>query len=436
MKQIKFLAILASVFLYVGCGDGDTPTKVVETATDKVAIYTNANAIAYKSADASTWTTIDKSSGSNAGKGVKKYEIDKMDKFNVALRCNTSPSEPVSNGASQKITPAVALNKLVLFSYTKDDGDIYYKCRKYNLKRDINGTISYNVDGDTPNKYVVAAHKTYKNISDENYSLHIYKDKVDLVSVALKEETPAGVSNFTPLRFYIEKAVPTPADTIRNITFNSSNSCILNEHNVTTDPNSEGFIKLITENGTVLEVSKVPKWYSVDSSCPSINNKDTYVEVSMSEHGTKLVSTPATSAQSDVDLNASHIKELTGIVHDGSGTINGLNQYIPDANSPSVVAYKIDAYNNSGEEYVAMLTKNYLGSATSYTLENLKAVAGFENTMSGDEIYGGEATAIMSNKPLNKISGGKKIDLCEGDIYAPYEGTVEYARENSINPPD
>ena len=435
MKQIKFLAILASVFLYVGCGDGDTPTKVVETAIDKVAIYTNADAIAYKSADASTWTTIVKSSGSDVGKGVKKYEIDKMDKFNVALRCNTSPSEPVSNGESQKITPAVALNKLVLFAYTKDDGDVYYKCQKYHLRRDINGTISYNVNGDTPDKYVVAAHRKHTDVSDENYSLQINKDKVDLVSVALMEETPAGVSNFTPLRFYIEKAVPTPVDTIRNITFNSDNSCTLTEHNVTKST-ADAFIKFISENGTELVVNQYTKWYSVNSTCPSINNKDTYVEVSMSEHGTKLVSTPATSAQSDVDLNASHIKELTGIMHDGSGTINGLNQYIPDANSPSVVAYKIDAYNHSGEEYVAMLTKNYLGSESSYTLENLKAVAGFENSMSGDEIYGGEATAIMSNKPLNEISGGKRIDLCEGDIYAPYEGTVEYARESNINPPD
>ena len=193
---------------------------------------------------------------------------------------------------------------------------------------------------------------------------------------------------------------------------------------------------MITENGTVLEVNKAPMWYSVDNSCPSINSKDTYVAVSMSEHGIKLVSTPATSTQSDVDLNASHIKELTGIMHDGSGTINGLNQYVPDTNSPNVVAYKIDAYNQSGEEYVAILSKNYLGSDTSYTLEDLKSVTGFENTMSGDEIYGGNATAIMSSKSLNEISGGKRIDLCEDDIYAPYEGTVEYAREHNINPPD
>ena len=432
MKQIKFLAILASVFLYVGCGDGNTPTKVVDTATDKVAIYTDADAIAYKSADASTWKTIDKSSGSDAGKGIKKYEIDKLDKFNVALRCKFHSSTPASNEGNLKITPSSITNTLILFAYTKDDGDIYYKCGEYYSRRDINGTISYNIMGDTPNQYIVAANKTYTNISDEKYNLHIYKNKVDLISVAIKEQA----STVTPLRFYIKKDVPTPSDTTKDIIFNSSNSCTLAEHNVTVDPNTEGFIQLISENGTNLKVSNLPKWYSVDSSCPSINSKDTYVAVSMGENGIKLVSTPATSTQSDVDLNASHIKELTGIMHDGSGTINGLNQYVPNTNSPSVIAYKIDVYNGSGEEYIAILSKNYLGSATSYTLENLKTVAGFENSMSGDEIYGGNATAIMSNKFLNEISTGKGIDTSKGYFYTPYKGTVEYATEDNINPPD
>jgi len=436
MKQIKFLAILASVFLYVGCGDGNTPTKVVNTATDKVAIYTNADAIAYKSADASTWKTIDKSSGSDAGKGIKKYEIDKLDKFNVALRCKFHSSTPASNEGNSKITPSSITNKLILFAYTKDDGDIYYKCGEYYSRRDINGTISYNVTGDIPNQYIVAANKTYTNISDENYNLHIYKNKVDLISVAIKEQASTGVSDAAPLRFYIEKAVPTPSDTIKDITFNSSNSCTLAEHNVTVDPNTEGFIQLISENGTNLKVSNLLKWYSVDSSCPSINSKDTYVAVSIGANGIKLASTPATSAQSYVNLNASHIKELTGIMHDGSGTINGLNQYIPDTNSPSVIAYKIDAYNGSGEVYIAILSKNYLGSATSYTLENLKTVAGFENSMSGDEIPGGNATVVMSNKFLNEISTGKPIDTSKGYFYAPYKGTVEYATEDNINPTD
>ena len=435
MKQIKYLAILASAFLYVGCGDSDTPTKLTETATDKVAIYTDADSIAYKSANASTWTTIDKSSGSDAGNGLKKYEIDKLDKFEVALFCDYSSEEGSlkKQNSHAKLSKHIMDNLLTIYAYTKDDGDIYNNCSKYTQVQQISGNITYNIEeGETPNKYYIAVDSNLKTATDEDPSfsyLYSHKNKIDLVSLATKESSVEELNSFNPLRFYINKNIALNTDITQNIAFNSNNSCGITPHNIEIgDAETDGYVQFISENKTQIDIKHGSKWYSTDSSCTLLNDKDTYVATSYGNHGIKLVSTPATSTLDTIVLDASNINELSGILCDSDGTINNLN-YTPNANSPTVIAYAIKTFKNN-KSYNLILSKNYLGSNTSYQLPNLTDVAGFATASDAKSIDEGNAYVVMSSQNLNKLTSSKKLFVPDkGYYYILYSGVVEYATQ-------
>lgn len=230
--------------------------------------------------------------------------------------------------------------------------------------------------------------------------------------------------------FYIDKNISLSSDIIKNISFNSNNSCGITQHSIEIgDAEAYGYVQFISENKTQIDIKHGSKWYSANSSCTLLNEKDTYVAISYGNNGVKLVSKPATSTHGKIVLNASHINELSSILCNSDGKINNLN-YTPNTKSPTVIAYAIKTFKNN-KSYNLILSKNYLGSNTSYQLPNWTDIAGFNSASDAKSIDEGNAYVVMSSQDLNKLTASKNLFVPhQGYYYVLYSGVVEYATQH------
>jgi len=396
MKPIKYLALIASTFLYVGCGGGGNSTP------SKLAIDTNAKAIAYKAKNGD-WKSIDVNSGAPASGGLKEYMVNKDDKFMVALKCSDYES--------------------YLFAFSKDDGDIKFKCSKITITpiKTISGTLDDTVTA--PLKGFVTAIGTNFAIdlsAPFNYSYNVKKGIYDLIAVSFDNATE-------PARFYIKRGINLNQDKTLNVSMNGSNSCTVGSKNFAAGANFR--IVYISKGNTYFTSNNGGKWYYPD--CTE-DSDDIYALVGKDSSGDKvsLKTTPVNSMAKTAIMaqDTTHINGLTQLAYQNSGQISGLGQYIPNPNSPKLGLFTI-GIKGTFKYYSLILSKKYLGNDDVFDIPKLSTISGFSGMWDGNNANNVDAQAIMSNTKLGEILKGKIIELSEINTFATSNCKMEFAKQ-------
>jgi len=399
-KLIKFLSVALIGAMVVDCGGGGSGSSV----SSKVKIITNADAIAYKKKNGE-WKSIDVNSGLPNSEGLKEYKVDKYGKYMVALKCSNSES--------------------TIFAMGKDDGgNIKYKCHKsgvihfYSLSGALNDTVTATIGG-----FVTAIDTIYSfdNSAPFNYSYLVKEGLHDFIAVSFD-----GASK--PARFYIKRAVNITQATTMNISLDAVNSCAVKSKNFNT---GNGFrLVYVSKEGTYFTSSLGTKWFYPDCTQDS---GDIYILVGKDATGNKisLKTEPFNSmAKADIGVqDVSHINALTQLSYQNSGQISGLSQYSPNANSPKLNMFLIDASNTAGNRYSILLSKNYLGSDAVFDMPKLSSVSGFSGVWDGNNASDVYAFAAMTDKKIGDLLKGKFIHLNEIYTYATNSCKIEFAKQ-------
>jgi len=391
----KLILTTVAIFALVGCGGGGGSGSV----TDKLSINTNADKIAYKSADGD-WQTIDTSSGSDWGNGLKHYEIDKLDKYIIALKCPT---------------PAVMVG-----AFTKDDGDVTAKCNQASI------IPLYTVKGTLTDS--TASVTTFVNAISNAYGVDTsspFKYNFNFIKKGIYDFLALSIKTSGPYRFYIERDVNINSNTIKNVDLTSSNSCLVGSKNF----NASTFRHvLITKGNTYFTTSYGGNWYY--PKC-DLDNDDIFALVGKSSANktVRLETYPAKDFKSDIpSKNISHIKKLTQVVYQATGQLSGLSLYTPDSQSPNLVAYGA-SFAKGINSYSLLVSKNYLGSSDVFDFPNLSGVSGFSGVWNGDNATAQNISVYMSDHKIGELLGGKHIKLSEIQFYMPKKAILEVANQ-------
>lgn len=378
MKQIKYLAILASVFLYIGCGGGGVDIKSLN-------LYTDANAIAYN-IGTNDWKVVNQSDGANMGNGLKHYEIVKAKKLTVALRCD---------------------NGTYIVGVSNNDGDIKLKCSNLSDIK-IAHTLSGNIIDETSNTNIFyLAHGTSWDLLLDNndFSLKETNGNHDLVAMSYDDG---------PTRFYIERNVNIDNYdvTLYNVDITESNSCPIKNKNFTRTANfAEVF--LVTKNDTYFSVQIYSKnrWFYPDC---QLDKNDIYSKLAYNDTNltAKIDSFLANSTKKDISINEiSYIKPLTQISYADSGILNGLTSYIPSNKSLELQAYMIELYKGADTCWV-LLSKDYIANSDSFKIPDLSSVSGFSNSYTGKNATKVIARVAMSSSNIgDMMQSGRVINF-------------------------
>lgn len=376
MKLIKYLAILASVFLYTACDDGGG----IHIKT--LNLYTDASAIAYN-IDTDDWKVVNQLDGTNVGNGLKHYEIIKAKKLTVALKCE---------------------NGTYIVGVSNNDGDIKLKCSNLpGIK--IAHTLSGNIVDETTNTdiFYLAHGTSWDLLLDNNdFSLKKTNGTHDLVAMSYDDG---------PTRFYIERNVNIDNydATLYNIDITESNSCLIKSKNFTRTANfAEVF--LVTKNDTYfsLQVYSNNKWYYPDC---KLNKNDIYSKLAYNDTNltAKINSFLANSTKKDISINEiSYIKPLTQISYEDSGVLNGLTNYKPSSKSPVLQAYMIELYKGADSCWV-LLSKDYIANNGSFKIPDLSSVSGFSGSYTGKNATKVVARVAMSSSNISEMMQSGRI---------------------------
>ena len=399
MKQIKFWALVASVFLYIGCGGGGSTTTA-----SKLAIDTNAKAIAYKSKNGD-WKSIDVNSSAPAADGLREYMVNRDDKFMVALKCSTKTS--------------------YLFALSKDDGDIKFKCSKLTLvlNKKINGNLDDTVTA-PPLKGFITAIGTkwaFENSAPYSYNYTIEQGIYDLIAVSLDSASE-------PARFYIKRAINLNQNKTLNVSMNNTNSCSIKSKNFNAGANFR--IVYISKGNTYFTSSNGGKWYYPNCTQDS---DDIYALVGKDNTGNKVrLKTEPVNSMTKADIGAqdlTHINALTQLAYQNSGQISGLSHYLANSNSPELELFIIDMKSGANQHYTLFLSKKYLESDDVFDLPKLSAISEFSSVWDGDNATNVDAQAVMSDTKLGDILKGKMLLLSEIFTFATKSCTVEFSKQ-------
>ena len=399
MKKFKYLALVASTFLYVGCGGGGG-----SSVPSKLAIDTNAKAIAYKAKNGD-WKSIDVNSGAPASDGLKEYMVNKDDKFMVALKCSSKQS--------------------YIFAFSKDDGDIKFKCSKTTLTpiKTISGNLGDTVTAPPLKGFITAIDTTwgFNNTAPYSYNYSAKQGIYDLIAVSLDSATE-------PARFYIKRDINLNQNNTLNISMNSTNSCTIKSKNFSAGANFR--IIYISKGGTYFTSNTGGKWYYPN--CTE-DSDDIYALVGKDATGKKIsLKTTPVNSMTKADIGAedvTHINALTQLAYQNSGQISGLGQYVPNSNSPKLGVFIIDAKNAAFKHYSLILSKKYLGSDDIFDMPKLSMISGFSGMWDGDNANNVEAQAVMSDTQLGKILKGKNLNLNEINTLATANCKMEFAKQ-------
>ena len=407
MKQIKYLALIASTFLYVGCGGGSGSGGVSgsggSSTPSKLAIDTNAKAISYKAKNGD-WKSIDVNSGAPAIDGLKEYIINKDDKFMVALKCSNKES--------------------FLIAFSKDDGDIKFKCPittiafNKTLKGALDDTITVSEKGFIT---AIGTKSAFDFSSPFKYSYSIEQGLYDLISVSIDSASK-------PARFYIKRGINLNQNKTLNISMNGSNSCAIKSKNFTA---GTGFrIVYISKGNTYFQSNSGGKWYYPN--CIE-NSNDIYTLVGKDSTGNKIslkVRDANSIAKADIGAqDITHINSLTQLAYQNSGQVSGLSQYIPNSNSPKLRAFLIDTKNASNQRYNMLLSKNFLDNDDVFDLPKLSTINGFNGMWDGNNATAVDTVAIMSDTKVSNILKGKMLYLHEINTFVTDNCKIEFSKQ-------
>jgi len=393
MKKLILTAV--AIFALVGCGGGGG------SIPDKLSIDTDAKAIAYKNSG-DDWKTIDVATSG----GLKHYELDKMDKFMVALNCKQGSHESI-----------------YIVGYTKEDGNIKLKCPKMsiNLMFGVKGNLSDSVTAN-PGAFVAAIGTDWHIDSSApfNYSLSTTNGIHDLIITSFD-------ASLEPARFYIERGLNVNSNIVKNINLTTSNSCAIKSKAFTGNESSFRVV-LVTKNDTYFTSNNGGKWYYPDC---ALDSEDNYVLVGENgpNHTVRIETFPASQAKADITgKTVSHIKKLTQLQYQASGQLSGLSQYTPSSKSPNLIGYLADFKNSSNNYYHLLLSKKFLGSDDVFDFPNITSVSGFSSVWDGKNASSGNAMAVMSDHNWQDILySPKKLQLVGAEFFMLKKGVVELA---------
>lgn len=405
--KMGWLVSLVASAVLVGCGgssshnsnggDHDTSTEA------KVVITTNAKAIAYKSKNGE-WESIDTNSGTSASDGLKAYTITRDDRFMVALKCSD--------------------NESYLFGFSKEDGNIKYKCPKLTILP--NATISGTLD-DTittaPSGFYTAVGTEFSAdfTAPYDYSYTKKSGTYDLIAVSFD-------SGSNPARFSLDREIDLSQNMTRNVSMDATNSCAIKGKNF--NAGSDFRLVYISKENTYFTSSLNNKWYYPD--CTE-DPDDMFVLIGKNTAGNKVsLKTAPVNTFPKADINpqdVAHINPLTQLSYQNSGQISGLGQYTPAANSPQLSVFIIEV-KKAPKKYILILSKKYLEDDNVFDIPKLSSISGFSGMWDGDKATSVEAQALMSDTHVGKILQGKMILLHEIYTFATRDCAMEFATQH------
>jgi len=391
----KLILATVAIFALVGCGGGGGGVP------DKLSIDTDAKAIAYKNSG-DDWKTIDVATSG----GLKHYELDKMDKFMVALKCDDK--------------------NLYIVGYTKEDGDIKLKCpvdtppNINNVKGNISDSITT-----TPTGYIVALSTRYDTDMAPvtyKYTVGVKKGTYDLTAISLG----AGSK---PERFYIKRALNVNTPIVENIDFTATSSCAI-KNKAFTGNESSFRVVLVTKNNTYFTSNLGSKWYYPDC---ALDGEDNYVLVGKNnaKKTVRIETFPTSQVKADITgKTVSHINKLTQLHYQAAGQVSGLGLYTPSSKSPNLIGYLGDFKNSSNNYYHLLLSKKFLDSDDVFDFPNITSVSGFSTVWDGKNASSTHFTAVMSDHNWqDMLYGSKMLKLIEAHFFMLKKGVVELANE-------
>lgn len=375
MKLFKYLAILASVFLYIGCDDGGG----IDIKT--LNLYTDANAIAYN-IGTDDWKVVKQSDGVNIGNGLKHYEIVKAKKLTVALRCD---------------------NGTYIVGVSNSDGDIKLKCSNLpgiKIAHTITGEV---IDEVNDASAFIVAHGTSGDLTLNNeYRIKKANGKHDFVAISFTEDSE---------RFYIDRNLNVNHDPfVYNINMTKSNSCLIKTKSFTAYSAVYAHLFLVTANGTYISASdsNENEWYYPDC---KLNKNDIYSKLAYNDTNltAKIDSFLANSTKKDISINEiSYIKPLTQISYEDNGVLNGLTNYKPSSKSPALQAYMIELYKGADSCWV-LLSKDYIANNGNFKIPDLSSVSGFSDSYIGEHATKVIARVAMSSNDIGDMMQSGRI---------------------------
>ena len=395
----KLILATVAIFALVGCGGGGG------SIPDKLSINTDAKAIAYKNSG-DDWKSIDINSGTITSDGLKHYELDKMDKFMVALNCKQGSHESI-----------------YIVGYAKEDGNIKLKCPKmsvslvYGVKGDLSDSVTAN-----PSAFAVAIGTDWHidNSAPFKYSLSTTNGIHDLLITSFDASSE-------PARFYLERGLNVNTNIVKNINLTTSNSCAI-KNKAFTGNESSFRVVLVTKNDTYFTSSNGGKWYYPDC---TLDSEDNYVLVGKNAPNdtVRIETFPTSQAKTDITgKTVSHIKKLTQLQYQAAGQITGLSHYTPSSKSPKLIGYITELKNSSNNYYRLLLSKKFLGDDDVFDFPNITSVSGFSSVWDGKNASSGKAMAVMSDHNWQDILfSPKKLQLDEAKFFMLKKGVIELA---------
>ncbi len=407
IKIASFLFSLLAIAGLTGCG-GDSSWESSTDLNKSLHLITNGDAVAFKAKD-DDWR-VDFKSIESLNRGFKKYTFEKSALYSVAINCKES-------------------NSTLVAALTPNDGELRFDCRNESNATTINikGSLEDNTSSSEPDDFAlsIGTQYTIDSATPFNYNLHVTEGLYDIVAVSLYNTATEPIN---PIKFHIERNINLTANLEKNITITNANSCNAKDKNFTKATGVDGRVVLITENNTYFTSSMGNHWYYPDC---AMNDQDIFAELSKNDANKtyRMHTFGANSAKKDIKLDTSLIKPLTEISYSDSGTMSGFANYTPESNVTKLGAFEVDLSNGS-QNYFILLSKGYLGSNNTFTVDDLSGVTGFESVWDGTSASEVEASALMSNVKIEDIvSSSRKINLADFHYNLVQNAIIEIAEQ-------
>lgn len=391
----------------------DKTVEIEMMPLDKVTVYVyqaTAPWVAYQVGDGS-WQKATLTASSDGFTHSMSFYTNSDKKYGVAVNCSSS--------STRLEVEQFLSSQLPTRKYSCKESGTYSSSAFSGISGTITGLVgSYSSTTQAGTVYDSSAVGIFNN---SNYSIsNIYNGTISLISKELefKGSNSEGNNYWIPQRLYVERDISLSSDlTNHGVNFDEGSKTLavvkntLSVKNETDYSEWKFYIDLQTKdlssgdeiirNGSnrIFQIEKADTtasyaaemaYWALDG---NTTNTDYYTihsetkkatNASNNEYVKKEINQQTTNASNPGALEIDHsiINTLTGVTATASGknylTYTGFSSYTPSSSSPSVFVHTFEQEDTgNGSEVYADVSKDWLGSATSYTIPDLSGLDGW-----------------------------------------------------------
>jgi len=360
-----------------GCGGGSDDNGDGETGMITVNIK-GADWAAYQ---ASPWQVIDLNALDN---DTFTFEADSSGKYGIAVHCPENDKEINIYHATYSKMPEVDAS-----------------CKDENMSRiySVSGTV---VGATYERTLITMSTASAYLFGSLEYNLSVTEGTYDLLGV---EVNAAKI----PQKITIKRDISVNGDQAgQDLDFGNGYGVVAYGFNIV---GGMGMPVFVSKNGSILtpDIPGSSSWHALAGGTMQ-GDYYNFFAVSNSDREILIHAESALSNLGNVTLNVGAIRPFNGVTAKGIQTVyNGL-RYVPAVNSPKMIMYMISQGQSvaDGEvEREVWLSKEWLGTTTTYTLPDLSNLTGWNsswNFQTGSAVEW-EVMAVMANKSIREVTG-------------------------------